>query len=297
MKRSAFTLIELLVVIAIIAILAAILFPVFAQAKESAKKAAEISNNKQLTLGAIQYETDNDDYFMLSSWNNTYDTSLPTLDSTYLDEAYPYIKNRQIFQDPMDPAPVGQREYPGPGQGLTDPSTLTGTLQQEVSLFNWSMTADWGVNYEYMGPTIINSSGQVVPTAISSTSVVRPGDTYLALSSLWNRTAAGTPFGGGNAGVDPPCVFDSSGNDTRPFVAGSLGYYWYGGWNPSTPLAWNVFGGVWPWYNSGKTVVISYNDGHVKTLDITRVANGCNVLDGWGGEITDETQYNWATTF
>ena len=64
MKRKAFTLIELLVVIAIIAILAAILFPVFAQAKMAAKKAADLSNVKQLTTASMLYLADNDDVFV-----------------------------------------------------------------------------------------------------------------------------------------------------------------------------------------------------------------------------------------
>lgn len=59
--RRAFTLIELLVVIAIIAILAAILFPVFAQAKEAAKKTACLSNTKQIALASVMYMTDYDD--------------------------------------------------------------------------------------------------------------------------------------------------------------------------------------------------------------------------------------------
>jgi prepilin-type N-terminal cleavage/methylation domain-containing protein len=67
MIKRAFTLIELLVVIAIIAILAAILFPVFAQAKEAAKKTAALSNVKQNALGIIMYSTDYDDTFPLSS--------------------------------------------------------------------------------------------------------------------------------------------------------------------------------------------------------------------------------------
>ena len=61
--RRAFTLIELLVVIAIIAILAAILFPVFAQAKEAAKKTQCVSNQKQLGLAFLQYANDFDDLF------------------------------------------------------------------------------------------------------------------------------------------------------------------------------------------------------------------------------------------
>jgi prepilin-type N-terminal cleavage/methylation domain-containing protein len=67
MKKSAFTLIELLVVIAIIAILAAILFPVFAQAKTAAKKTADLSNVKNLSLASAIYTSDNDDTFGLQS--------------------------------------------------------------------------------------------------------------------------------------------------------------------------------------------------------------------------------------
>jgi len=66
MRRKAFTLIELLVVIAIIAILAAILFPVFAQAKEAAKKSQTLNNTKQLAIATAIYITDNDDIFPLS---------------------------------------------------------------------------------------------------------------------------------------------------------------------------------------------------------------------------------------
>ena len=63
-SQKAFTLIELLVVIAIIVILAAILFPVFAQAKAAAKKATAVSNCKQISLGSIMYSNDYDDMFV-----------------------------------------------------------------------------------------------------------------------------------------------------------------------------------------------------------------------------------------
>ena len=68
--KKAFTLIELLVVIAIIAILAAILFPVFAQAKEAAKKTACLSNTKQIGLALLMYGTDNDDGY--PTWSDFY---------------------------------------------------------------------------------------------------------------------------------------------------------------------------------------------------------------------------------
>src|SRR6266480_2088355 len=69
-KAHAFTLIELLVVIAIIAILAAILFPVFAQAREKARAISCISNLKQLGTAAKMYEQDYDET-VLSEWVNT----------------------------------------------------------------------------------------------------------------------------------------------------------------------------------------------------------------------------------
>src|SRR5437868_5451911 len=93
-KDSGFTLIELLVVIAIIAILAAILFPVFAQAREAARKTACLSNLKQLGLGWIMYAQDYDETYPLAAANYLiplpppYTPVYPTW--TYF--IYPYIK-------------------------------------------------------------------------------------------------------------------------------------------------------------------------------------------------------------
>ena len=67
MRRRGFTLIELLVVIAIIAILAAILFPVFARARENARKANCQSNLKQVSLGLMQYVQDYDETMILAA--------------------------------------------------------------------------------------------------------------------------------------------------------------------------------------------------------------------------------------
>jgi prepilin-type N-terminal cleavage/methylation domain-containing protein len=121
MKR-AFTLIELLVVIAIIAILAAILFPVFAQAKVAAKKTAAISNQKQISLALIMYMGDYDDTYprqdscapgALNPALNNNPFNWPGVGCTsgafyyrvnhfsWQKYVYPYIKNIDLMEHPM----------------------------------------------------------------------------------------------------------------------------------------------------------------------------------------------------
>ncbi len=118
--QSAFTLIELLVVIAIIAILAAILFPVFAQAREAARKTACLSNTKQLGLGIMQYTQDYDEMYPCNSWDTppigTRDTDSgdPNFPSEYdwMWKVMPYMKNRQILVCPSDPK-AGKNDWNG----------------------------------------------------------------------------------------------------------------------------------------------------------------------------------------
>ena len=130
--RKAFTLIELLVVIAIIAILAAILFPVFAQAKAAAKKTQGMNNVKQLALGSQMYLGDYDDTYGIatplfpSSINWAWDRFIPLesllLPSTppatadairtfFYNAVQPYIKNTALYLDPAGiertPLPAG----------------------------------------------------------------------------------------------------------------------------------------------------------------------------------------------
>lgn len=100
--NRAFTLIELLVVIAIIAILAAILFPVFAQAKAAAKASVAISNCKQIGTAMHLYMADSDD-IRVPRYTNL-DTLPVRTEQNWKMLAQPYIKNRDMFKDPMNPA-------------------------------------------------------------------------------------------------------------------------------------------------------------------------------------------------
>ena len=96
MKRNkGFTLIELLVVIAIIAILAAILFPVFAKAREKARQASCQSNEKQIGLAILQYVQDNDETYpvMFTPGNGAGYVS-------WTEPVYPYVKSVQVYKCP-----------------------------------------------------------------------------------------------------------------------------------------------------------------------------------------------------
>ncbi len=104
-KAKGFTLIELLVVIAIIAILAAILFPVFARARENARKTSCLSNMKQMGLGFMQYTQDYDERFprlQLSTLSGATKAPPYTYPYGWADALYPYTKSTQLLQCPSD---------------------------------------------------------------------------------------------------------------------------------------------------------------------------------------------------
>jgi len=109
--RVAFTLIELLVVIAIIAILAAILFPVFARARENARRSSCQSNLKEIGIAEIQYLQDYDEKYMVQD-----ETTIPIY--RWFTPLQPYIKSTQVFRCPSDSDSLSQ---------ITDPTNANYT--------------------------------------------------------------------------------------------------------------------------------------------------------------------------
>jgi prepilin-type N-terminal cleavage/methylation domain-containing protein/prepilin-type processing-associated H-X9-DG protein len=138
MKRRGFTLIELLVVIAIIAILAAILFPVFAQAREAARKSTCLSNARQLATAAQMYTQDYDETFSISLYMVSF---APPRIFTVYDALNPYMKSSAILRCPSDHTP---RDWP---KFLRDPSPQgCGTPIQDMGTFReFSFVGNWGV--------------------------------------------------------------------------------------------------------------------------------------------------------
>lgn len=184
-KIKAFTLIELLVVIAIIAILAAILFPVFAQAKLAAKKTTSISNMKQIGLGEKMYENDSDDTIPQAQYCTVTMNGNDLV--TWQDELYPYIKagNHQMDTtfgtgNGSDTRNKASGIYLDPG--APDIQSFPYGIHRHLAPDNW-------------GPTC-NGSGTV--TASTSASVVQnPTDTVIYMTKGRTEDGSGTGAGWG----------------------------------------------------------------------------------------------------
>ena len=126
--KSAFTLIELLVVIAIIAILASILFPVFARARESARRTSCLSNLKQVGLGFVQYAQDYDERLPMTSWQPVAHTGgNDGRDMWWMDVLQPYVKSYQVFTCPSRKTTIGTG---GVDYTVLSPQTQRGNLKQ-----------------------------------------------------------------------------------------------------------------------------------------------------------------------
>jgi prepilin-type N-terminal cleavage/methylation domain-containing protein/prepilin-type processing-associated H-X9-DG protein len=135
-RKTGFTLIELLVVIAIIAILAAILFPVFAQAREKARATSCLSNTKQQSLAVLMYAQDYDESFPMSIyWTGGFSPQGQFVATTVYDAILPYTKNVGIYTCPSAPRIVDLKIYLA-ALGLTNSSELRyGSYVPNVVIF------------------------------------------------------------------------------------------------------------------------------------------------------------------
>lgn len=194
-RQCGFTLIELLVVIAIIAILAAILFPVFAQAREKARTVTCLSNTKEVALARLMYVQDYDETFPPNRIYNTDGTH-----TTWRAAVMPYMKSEQLYRCPS--APWARNEYDWP-----DTSCLAdgGMTLQDYRNGNFHSRINFADNGNIFGNAASLASIQYPASTVQ---ILETRDFWPDLGTWtigWNydRNGGSLPFwhnGGGNWG-------------------------------------------------------------------------------------------------
>lgn len=245
--RKGFTLIELLVVIAIIAILAAILFPVFAQAREKARQTACLSNSKQIGTAFHMYTSDYDEVMPLFAYvnNNTGD-----LLNYWHAVLMPYIKSKQVFV-----CPSAQKLSP-----VTDPSSMIECDPRQVAdpgpstdpnWDPWIGSGSYGFNHVYLG------GGTESGLAQSEAGISEPADT-VALTEITKLSNFGTTFPGSYWPEDYP--------------------WWNCSGNPTVKMGLQIA----EWHNQGNNIV--FCDGHAKWMKKSALGDynhDGKLDDGW----------------
>jgi len=185
LKGKGFTLIELLVVIAIIAILAAILFPVFAQAREKARQTSCLSNMKQLGLGLMMYADDYDECYAGGTWTSYGEmNNWNSAKYSFVVALYPYVKSAGIYVCSSVPKANQIKTLWVTNNGIGYPST----------------------SYQANG-VLMSCNG----SPVSVGSVARPSEVIFL-------TENGSARGGGGASEQPWCFY------TRPCRDSGSGY-------------------------------------------------------------------------
>jgi len=256
-SNRAFTLIELLVVIAIIAILAAILFPVFAQAKAAAKKTSSLSNVKQLVLASLMYDNDYDDNWCAEGYANPANNW--GWQMTWQMETLPYIKNTGIFLDPSDSHKNDRTFYTGPMFSYPGNGIFAGTCG--AANWQWDMIGviqsnrSWTANYN---------------NPVNATSIQFPSQTILFATRF--KMAAASWMQGGIDGIYSPwatTLLNSDGVDSQTSGApAALPGQLNGLWAP--PVA-TYDGSIYDGY-AGQSP-FAFTDGHAKSMKPTQTVN------------------------
>jgi prepilin-type N-terminal cleavage/methylation domain-containing protein len=281
MNRKAFTLIELLVVIAIIAILAAILFPVFAQAKTAAKKTAALSNTKQCVLASIMYSGDADDNLVLSisghysqgATNDGLTSPAANHGNTWVYLCQPYIKSLGLMVDP----------------GIGDQSNIYGS--GPLAWYgNQNRYAQFGYNYLFLGPWYGCDYG----LSRSNGAAIKPAETVMFTSSQLFRSSATQGWYAVNAPGAWPTIAPAP--NACAWYDGSQGS---GNWSANNGSVGKITSSTRiKTYTDGSTV--GWLDGHAKYLKDGQLAAGTDYSSATysnsssGAVITDMSKYLWS---
>jgi prepilin-type N-terminal cleavage/methylation domain-containing protein/prepilin-type processing-associated H-X9-DG protein len=289
-QRAGFTLIELLVVIAIIAILAAILFPVFAQAREKARQTACLSNEKQIGTAMLMYAQDYDEnlvtwvsYCPSARVPNPLDpndapggTDGPGRRPYWHLKLMPYTKNFDIFSCPSDVAAHAQA-------GITAPFIYR------------AIFISYALNYGYLGTYHLfdgttDSCGITEwVDSITMASIVDPSNIIAVVDGGGRYGATNANFG---ICINPPDIY-----------ASEKEFWWVdvAGWGDTTGRSSDPFnprdiptGNYAMRHNGGGNAI--HVDGHAKWYNTGRAAEGTNYTPSIVPEnirVTDYSKYHW----
>lgn len=265
--------------IAIIAILAAILFPVFAQAKAAAKSTAAISNAKQITTGMFIYMADSEDRFVpVNNWD---DSGNFIGYSSWVWAIQPYIKSADLFEDPQ--APRVPRNTPF---GYVNQITLTPTFG-----YNYTMASP------FLGPTPL-----VAPSPRSQSELGSPSNSVLLTGRFEQTSESNLDYGAyysyGNIGPDTSAIVDPPDCATSIswcFDNWGVGSFWNDeGFMGINFTAGGLTGGTS--FRNAEKATVGFADGSVRKLSPGALAAGTNwtrTLNSSALTITDREQYIW----
>lgn len=238
MKRRGFTLIELLVVIAIIAILAAILFPVFARAREAARATACKSNLKQIGNAVLMYAQDYDENLPFNPYQGGNARRYPTNGLELIntdpygvahDLIFPYIKNRDVFGCPSS----------------DKPSTYTAGVP-------WRFEHDYGWN----------TSVIYVDAASPLANIQRPAETLFTCDTIWEylQTNTWTENCGGGYPMGPNGWGNTGSGRFKSRHSGMLNVLWGDGHVTATKISRLKYANLVPDYTGAETLPGPSND-------------------------------------
>jgi prepilin-type N-terminal cleavage/methylation domain-containing protein/prepilin-type processing-associated H-X9-DG protein len=259
--RRGFTLIELLVVIAVIAILAAILFPVFAQAREKARQAACLSNERQIGLALMQYTQDNNETYPSGPFLAPVDGTATGLGWAGL--CWPYVKSTQVYQCPDD-ADV----------------TQTATPQATPVSYSLNSNAAESTQSDFSAPASTVLLCEVTGSVVQVTDISEgtSGYTTIPASGFMSSSGIGTLLSAqikSFSQVNGYSVVRVGGDSsTVQYATGALGGRWTPNATPDAKPKW--FAGEIGRHQNGSNFVLS--DGHAQFLRPEQVSDGNNAI-------------------
>jgi len=291
-RQYAFTLIELLVVIAIIAILAAILFPVFAQAREKARGITCLSNNKQIMLAVLMYTQDYDENLPLGqvggvNWNGAINSAAEG--DGINDEIDPYIKagvvwgperSSSVWKCPSDSVTTDDGEGPGVGvgydisYGFTSYNPSCASIAQVAANSGCNGDLEFGLfNYQNDEPSSGNPGNSQTLAGVSV-----PAGT-IAMWEWWNTNNYAR-------------FYAVSRNNMADYAGFALDFTW-----PNYLDLGDIYGdgSNWKFAVGAHTGVtnFSFMDGHSKAMHSTAVMNPLNQATCISSQDPDSTPCEW----